>query len=618
MKKALRIGYNRYYCDENFAEHLAFVKRNIAYIDEITLFAEYCHYGYWDAEFTKTNTEILTRRIRQYREAGVKSVGINILNTRGHTNDGWSVLPHADLQYEVDSNGNEHPGCLCFANDAFEAYITERYAAYAKTGADFIWHDDDIRRGNGMRGCMCDGCIEKFNRAYGYNLTRQELVEQWSTNHSLVSSWQEFQNKLLIRLVQILEKAVHDVDPKIKIGYMSFFNDPSVLRSSGAVMCRPGGGFYDERTPMEVFSKCANVQSQVMSYPPYISDIQYEYEAFNYQSLDKSMHMTELETTLALMSGCNGVLYNNDIFYDRQPLLDMLASCGKKWDALTQRNKDLQPVGVLAVGSAAMSLNQIGIPIAYRLDNAVCCFVQGDCWGRYDDETVKQILRKGVFTDGLGLEILTKRGFGDFCGGKVKKAYPSGMAERFADHAFCGKYKGHYRDAFMNFTYYHNNTGNAYELEPAQNAQVVSDLEVITHQKLGCSLYVYEGENSARFAADGYFFPNSIRTYGKKEQLTNVLDWISCGKLPVKTPETVKLIPTVRADAQGNMTVMLTNASLDHTGKFEVEVRSDKELFLIGQDGQLKPVAQRKEGGSIFVTVGNIDRWDYILLTNMR
>ena len=28
MKKALRIGYNRWYCDENFAEHIAFIKKN--------------------------------------------------------------------------------------------------------------------------------------------------------------------------------------------------------------------------------------------------------------------------------------------------------------------------------------------------------------------------------------------------------------------------------------------------------------------------------------------------------------------------------------------------------------------------------------------------------------
>lgn len=619
MKKALRIGYNRYYCDENFNEHLAFIRKNIAHIDEIALFAEYCHYGYWDEEFTKKNTEILTQRIQQYREAGVKSVGINILNTRGHTADGWDVLPRANLQYEVDSNGKEHPGCLCFANEAFEDYITKRYAAYAATGADFIWHDDDIHSGNGLRGCMCDGCIAKFNEAYNHTFTRPELVSQINSNPQIRSAWSEFQNGLLIRLVHILEKAIHDVNPAIKIGYMSFFNGPQVLRESGAVMCRPGGGFYDERTPLDVFSKCWNVHAQTQSYPAYITDIQYEYEAFNYQTLDKSIHMTELETTLALMSGCNGVLYNNDIFYDRQPLLDMLATCGKKWDALTERNKKLKPAGVLAVGAGDLSLNQIGIPIIYNLNDAVACFIQGDSWNRYDNETVEAILKKGAFTDGRGLEVLVERGFGPACGGKVKKAYASGMAERFADQPLCGKYKGHYRDAFMNFTYYHNNTGYAYELEPATGAQVVSNLETITHKSLGCSLYVYENACGTRFAADGYFFPNSIRTHGKKEQLGNVLDWISKGRLPVRVEnETIKVMPTVQADSEGNMTVMLTNASLDSTGSFTCELRSEKEVYAICNDGTLKWMPQEKRGNATVVTIDNLDRWDYILLTNMK
>ena len=27
MKKILRVGYNRYYCDENFNEHITYIKR---------------------------------------------------------------------------------------------------------------------------------------------------------------------------------------------------------------------------------------------------------------------------------------------------------------------------------------------------------------------------------------------------------------------------------------------------------------------------------------------------------------------------------------------------------------------------------------------------------------
>jgi len=619
VKKALRIGYNRYYCDENFREHIAFVKKNIASIDEITLFAEFCHYGYWDEEFTKKNTEILTKRIQQYREAGVKSVGINILNTRGHTCDGWEVLPKTDLQHIVYISGGQDLSCLCFSNEAFEAYITKRYAAYAKTGADFIWMDDDLSPGGGRTGCLCDACIEKFNKTYGYTFSRDALVKERGENQTIKNAWMDFHSGRIRHLVSLIAKTIRETAPNVKVGFMSIDDSHDEVLACKADMCRPGGGFYDERTPLDVFSKCLNVQAQVLSYPDDVRDIQYEYEAFNYQTLDKSIHMTELETSLALMSGCNGVLYNNDIFYDRQPLLDMLASSGKKWDALTCRNEKLKPAGVFLAGPAAHSLNQVGIPITFDLDNAVACFIQGESWNRFDDKKIEKILAKGVMTDGRGLELLTERGFGAACGGKVKKAYESGMAERFAKHPLSGKYQDHYRDAFMNFVYYHNNTGSAYELEPSENGEVVSNMETITHQKLGCSLYIYEGSNGARFAADGYFFPNSIRTFGKKEQLGNVLDWISKKKLPVRIEnETIKVMPTVRSDSQGNMTVMLTNASMDATGSFTCELRSDREVYAIGRDGELTLMKQKRQGESVVVTIDNLERWEYILLTNMQ
>lgn len=619
MKKALRIGYNRWYCDENFAEHIAFIKKNIARIDEVTLFDAFAHHGYWTEEFDRKNAEILTKRIEKYREAGVKSVGINVLNTRGHTADGYDYLPAGDLQPEIDVNGNVTRGCLCLNNEPFLNYIAKRYAIYASTGTDFLWEDDDVRPGNGMLGCMCDGCIEKFNTEYGYNFDRPTLVAKIKADPEFKKIWRKYQMDIVIHLEETIYKAVKAVDPKIKLGYMSIFNDGYAISACGAEMIRPGGGFYDERTPLDMFIKGMYVQEQISQYPEdvkAIRDIQYEYEAFNYQTLDKSARITETETTMALMSGCTGVLYNNDIFYDRQSLLDMLAENGKKWDALTDRNEDLAPIGVFARGGIQVSLHQIGIPVTQNLDNARCCAITGTAWNSIDDATVEKIFAKGVYTDGEGLEILTARGFGHLCGGKVKAAYKSGMAERFADHPLNGDYVNHYRDAFMNFTYYHNNTGCAYELTPVDGAEVVSRMESITHEKMDCSLYIYENAGK-RVAVDGYVFPNSVRTHGKKEQLNNIFNWLSGGKLPVKTPETIKIVPGVCGNAKGDMTIMLTNASLDKTGIFKCLVRTDRAVFLMNDDGTLTKPEQEKVADGVLVTVPSIDAWDYTLLTNM-
>ena len=95
MKNALRIGYNQYYDDKLFAKHLAFIKENISVVDEITLFTEFSHYGYRDLNTTKENALLLKDRIQQYRAAGVKSVGVNLLCTMGHWEEGWDIFPKA-------------------------------------------------------------------------------------------------------------------------------------------------------------------------------------------------------------------------------------------------------------------------------------------------------------------------------------------------------------------------------------------------------------------------------------------------------------------------------------------------------------------------------------------
>ena len=148
MKKALRIGYNQYFEDKAFEKHLAFIKENLSLIDELALFAECSHYGYRDLESEKQKVVVIEDRIKQYRAAGVKSVGINLLSTIGHLEEAWGVFPRAPFQYQVNESGVESKGCLCPANKDFLEHTAKRYALYAGIGADFIWMDDDIRPDN--------------------------------------------------------------------------------------------------------------------------------------------------------------------------------------------------------------------------------------------------------------------------------------------------------------------------------------------------------------------------------------------------------------------------------------------------------------------------------------
>ncbi len=618
MKKALRIGYNRYYNDDVFAGHLEFIKRNADVIDEVALFTEFSHYGYWDLETSYKNAELIKKRMEQYRKIGIKRVGINILCTIGHIEEGWDVFPKASLQYQVSRDGVESKACLCPSNDAFLDYIGKRYSIYANTGTDFIWLDDDLRIGNhGVASdfCFCPNCLQRFGDEYGTYFTRTELAEKIASDDDVSIKWNLFQNDIMLKLFDVIKQAIKGTDSSVEIGYMSYDDNANTewISASGAVMGRPGGGFYDDESPIMVFDKSFRTQQQIKMFPKAVRDIQYEYEAFNYQTFEKSNHISELETSLSLMSGCSGVLYNNDVFNDRQGTVDMLRKSKDKWEILKRINDGCKNAGVYCYNSQiARLLNEISIPVTPYEENASAVVMLGDTWKDFSKEEIKALLGKNVLTDGRGLEVLHNMGFGSFCGGKVKRSYTSGMAERFGEHELNGEYKKYYRDVYMNYHY----EADAYELEPSAGDEIISCLETITHKPFGCSMFKHEGQYGNRFAADGYLMLRSCKTAAKREQLCNVLDWLSNETLPIRIKKYAKIIPTVTTDENGGMNIMLTNASFDKSGAFECVVRSSRTFRMISQLGELVPVEQIIDGENSIISLNNIDAWNYILLTN--
>ena len=618
MKIALRIGYNRYYCDEIFAKHLTFIKNNCSVIDEITLFAEFSHYGYWDLKTSAVNAEVLKNRIQQYKDIGIKRVGINVLCTIGHIEEGFEVLPKADLQYQVNQDGAESKSCLCPSNDAFLDYTAKRYAIYANSGADFIWIDDDVRPNNhgiAQDFCYCPKCIQKFNDINKTNYTRKEIVEGLNSSNELRNKWNDFKENVMKELLFTIKEAVKGVNESIDIGFMSIDSNAKKdwILASGASICRPGGGFYNDEKPIELFEKSFHVQKQIIEYPSEIHDIQYEYEAFNYQSLGKSIHISELETSLSIMSGCNGVLYNHDVFNDRQDLIDMLNYSADKWKTLVKVNAGCKNAGVFCINKVtARLLNEISLPVTSCLENASVAVILGKEWTRFSTTDIKKFFKKGVFTDGAGVETLCSLGYGEFCGGEVKHIYSNGMAERFNEHYINESYKNYYRDVYMNFIF----EGNAYEFKMSDVAEEISQLETITHEKVGCSMYRYESPLGRRFVADGYFMLQSSKSAAKREQIGNVIDWLSHERLPIRIKKSIKIIPTVTMGLTGEMNIMLTNASFDKTGSFEICIRGTGRFYIINQSGELLSIIQRKEGKETIVEVNNIDAWSYILITN--
>ena len=618
MKRVLRVGYPRYSTDAAFREHIEYLRANFDAFDEITLFTEFDHNGYREPDEIAATVEILKKRIPEYRRLGYKSVGINLLCTLGHLEEAYDSHEPAPFGYMVSRDGVASRSCICPSTDACLKYIYDRYAAFAECGADFIWVDDDVRPGN--HGpvkdgdfCFCDACISRYKSLFGTSLTREGAVRLFDECSDFRTKYTEMQFDNIRRVYDTVKRAVHGKHPEIKIGVM---NNPvnvesSLVRASGAVMGRPGGGFYVDTMPILLFEKAFVIHSQTIRYPKEITDIQYEFESFNFQSYEKSKRMTELETTLSVLSGCNGALYSMSWFYDREDLTEPVAKYKKMWDTLTENCNGAVMTGVYCTGHrTAMYLIGAGFPVTNSKEKAVCACVLGADFPSVSDRDIEELLALGLYTDGDGFNALVSRGFGDRLGGKILGRYDNGMCERFSEHSVNGKYGGFFRNVFMTFGYY----SDAYSFAPNEGAEAVSELLNVTEKTFGTSLYLYENEKGERIAPDGYMMPQKIKSKHKKLQISGIFDYLSRGRMPITVDADVKIVPTVSTAEDGRMNIMLTNATLDKSGSFTVTVNTERELYLLSKDGSLTKIFTSKASGKSTFTVDNVDPWDYTLI----
>ncbi len=622
MKKALRIGCNRYYEDAVFEEHLRYVERNLDVIDEVSIFTEAIMHTDWKLEEQAERAALIARRIEQYRSIGVRSVGINVLSTIGHCDEGWDLFEPTGLQHFTGPSGEESKSCLCYVNDDFLEYTIQKYVMYASAKPDFIWIDDDLRIWwHGIEdGCYCDGCIARFNAETGGTFTRQSLVEAMKTDAELSHRWFRFRADKLTALLHRIASTIHTVNPAIEIGMMNCYEHgrQEWMKASGAVKGRPGGGqfgFYTDDTPITLFERGFAINYSIEKfYPEEIVDILWENENMCYQTFGKSMAAYEMESTMALMCGCHGVLYNPSVYDDREDVMQMLRGSKKKWETLLAINRGCKRQGVYCVNNmTSYKLNLCGIPTTAAIDNAWAAFVLGDEWNGMTDAEIDRVLRLNTLTDGRGLEILCKRGFESRCGGHVNREIANSMAERFLVHPLNGAFHGYYRDVIMSYFF----ESNAYELAPAEKSECLARLELenVPHKPAGCSFYVYENEDGARFAANGYLMPSKMNGLPKRTQITNVFEWLS-GGMPIRFDRHIKIVPTVMSDGKGTMTILITNASLDQTGAFLCIVKAPGPFYRLEQDGRLTPIASYEENGNTHIAIDNIEQWRYLVLTN--
>ncbi len=646
-----RIGLPLWETDDAFGRLLDLMKEYRPVVDEVALFETITHHLYIPLDEYAQRMELAAQRLDVCREAGIPSVGINVLCTIGHINEGWSYMPPLPFQAMVGHDGGVSTGCACPNTPEMRAYVQAKYKLVAAARPDFIWVDDDIRmHHHGVAwGCFCPTCLDLFAKKAGRKYEREELARAFDepAQGRLRHLWIEQNIESLESLLGDVAAAIHQVDPQILIGKMSTgvgwttYSGQALERwytALHATKARPGGGFYSDATPMEMYGKAIECGCQRASLPPAVTDVQYELENFPYQRLKKSATAVVNECTLALAYGLNGVAFNMlgtpTTQEDILPWMQSIPPARPMWEKLVAHTIGLPTAGLWPAWSSQLmakravrqgeswlgrqpqyditrpvTLGEIGLPIA--ADAPGCGVVLcGRVAEAFSDVELKDMLAGGVLMDSSTLEVLAERGLDHLTGVRLAKRLDNGMMERFTDDELNGRAAGQLRDARIEF--WGDAKGMGDVLEPvAAGVHILTTMEDYFYRPQGPSMTGFENELGGRVVVMGYAPWIFLHSAGKRLQLQNVADWISHGTMPLRVDETVPLVSVVRISADRQRgAVLLLNAGMDEIPEANVQMRfatRQARLLAIGQDDRVLELQPGKTGGRI--TLRNIPPW---------
>lgn len=604
MKLAQRIHLRQIETDAAYAELTAFLDRHRPCFDELTIFDGFCHHGAIPMNELRENAAILKKRIADLHTRGFQSVGINVHCTLGHIDEGYTVYgqPFAPI---VGYRGDKSLSCFCPEHEDRKQFLREKYAMYAKTGADFLWVDDDVKFfWNGVKfGCFCTKCMERFNRKMGTDYTRQSLVDamEQPENIALRAAWVQDVSGRMCDLFSLVEQAVHAVDPKIRLGFMtqhqgwSTYNgmDYSAwFQALHACMGRPGEGYYDDKVPTGVVTKALSCARQASEYPACITDVQYELEDFpNYSPLQKSIRINLDELTLAIAQGMNGLVLNtfspDEVVNVREldGMYDAILRQRANWDEMELFARGMHGTGFYPAISAkydqrrplhngqsffttydeaqnhnvmqTYTLSHIGLPLTMDKQNCYGAVFAGDLPDGFTDEELLEFLKKSVLMDADAAMAFTRRGLGRYIGVSVGEEVTDGIEEYFAEHPVNKGIVGHCRDVRPAFY------GKGGRLLRALNdaVQPISYLRTLKAEPLGIGASLYENALGGRICVLGYAAFHKIDSYARLRQMRNVAAWMARKQLTVMTATTLAA-QFVRTDGVRTMATVL-NMSLD-------------------------------------------------------
>jgi len=653
-KLAWRIGVGNYETDEAFARLLALIRDHRPIIDEVCLFETVTHHLYLPIDLLERRATRIAECLGAIRAEGVPSVGINVLTTLGHMNEGWDYMPALPFPAMVGHDGAVSLGCACPTSPELAVYLWRKYTLMAEARPDFLWVDDDIRmHHHGVAyACFCSHCLLRFAEETGLGHTRETLVAALSLPEQgeLRGQWIAHNVRTIESLLSHVREAIDSVDPRIATGLMTA--GPGWCTYSGvafdrwfaalrATKSRPGGGFYSDDAPKGMIAKALEVGRQRQGLPESVGDRQYELENFPYQVLRKSSRTLVNECTLSLAAGMNGIAMNalgmgEGAFGDYGGHLARIAAARPMWEALVEHAEGLPTAGLWPVWTSTLMaerrvrpgedwfalsgwydttrayiLAEIGLPLA--TDRPGCgVILTGRVAEGFGNESLIRMLSGGAILDTMALAVLEARGFADLAGVRIARRVTNGVAERFTGDPLNGPYAGELRDCRVEF--WGDAMGQADVLEPTQEGvHILAEMENYFQEPYGPCLTAFENEHGGRVAVLGYAPWMFVHSAAKRTQLQNIADWVTRGACPVRIEETVPLVPFVRmSEDRARWLVVLLNAGFDEVPDATVRVRAPAGPVRALSEGGEVPACVAEGPGEQTIQLAPIAPWHVV------
>jgi len=627
-------------------------------VDEVAFFETVTHHLYIPLEEFAATAARLGRQVRTLKRDGVRSVGINVLTTIGHMNEGWDYMPRLPFQPMVGQDGSISKSCACPNTAEFRRYVREKYTLVARERPDFIWVDDDIRmHHHGVAyGCFCPTCLSIFNRVHGTSHTRESLVQALNDPEQARTrqAWVEQNIASIESLLRDVAEAICRAAPDVATGLMTA--GPGWTTYSGvafgrwfralrATKARPGGGFYSDATPIGMVYKAFEVGRQCVLLPSDVKERQYELENFPYATLGKSVQSLVNECSLALAAGVTGIAFNalggwGNPFDEYRPILERVERARPFWESLVRHVDDLPMSGLWPAWSAGLmarrsvrpgedwfahdraydtgrplALAEIGLPLCSDRPG-LGVVLSGRIVEVFEEADLRQMLAGGVMMDSSALDALYERGLGELAGVRIARRIDNGVMERFTGDPLNGPYAGFVRDARIEF--WGDAHGQADVLEPvAQGVRVLALMENYFHRTYGPCVTAFENQLGGRVVVLGYAPWMFLGSRAKRAQLLDLSDWLARDLLPVRIDEPVRLIPFARLSADRRRgAVVLLNAGFDRIERVTIHLRVQaSKLTLAAPEIQPRHVDTCPESCGCSLVLQDVEPWGvYCLL----